>query len=506
MIRRITRHFQAVFDRIRDPLLLVDDHGRILAYNAAAHASLDFGSGDITELRSLERSYAIDATGLAADVAEGQANRTVELLDEAGNRSDAVLDIIDLDVRHRGRALRLVHIRDYTTYRNYERWKDELISMVSHEVKNPLAAMKNSMNLLITQTAGPLSEGQHKLITTSIRNIDRLTRLLDNFLDVSRIGAGDYTAEPRWTAAREFVGTVMTSFKTLFNVHRQELRYTIASDIDRVYIDAPKLEQVLINLLSNATKFTPDGGEITVSIERAGLDALSDDMRLISWREVANLRFIRITVRDTGIGMNEETLSHLFTRYYEGGPAGARRGNHLGLSISKRLVEVLGGTLHVHSELGVGTCVTVTLPEDANTSDIMSRIDTIDRYLSRVVSATGGASFFVLRKRADFEWDVCIDRWPLIARRNPRQPEMDDDVCVWTLGDSIAVAVRSGDADASFDALFGAAAEEQQAWAVHHDGYAIGRTIAPHDGVRTARLLKASLARISDRALAALPA
>ena len=499
MLRKITKHFHTAFDQIRDPLLLVDETGKILSYNAAAHASLDLGNGTVDAVRSLERTYSIEPGQLMTLIHRGASIYGREMVDEAGNASDAVFDVTDLGVKHRGHALKLIHIRDFSSYRNYERWKDELVAMVSHEVKNPLAAMKNSMNLLITQAAGPVTDDQHKLVTTAIRNIDRLTRMLDTFLDVSRIGAGSYVAEPAWVDARKFLGTVTTSFKTLFNVQRQELTYDVSDEVDRIFVDAYKLEQVIINLLTNATKYTPEGGKIEVTIEPAGLDALDPEMRLVSWRELANLRFFRVRVRDTGIGMDAQTLNHLFTRYYDDERNNAR-GSHLGLSISKRLVEVLGGSLVVDSSLGVGTEVSVTLPQDAHTSTVIANIEAANRALSRVTPAVG-ATFFVCRKGSEESWDEHIGRWPATPQVNPNHVPTDSGLAVWTLGEQTAVVLNTGGDNASFEDIFGAADIGRHDWTIHDDGYAVARCRVPQDGVRATQLLRTAIARISDRVL-----
>ncbi|MEJ2721407.1 MAG: histidine kinase dimerization/phospho-acceptor domain-containing protein, partial [bacterium] len=167
--------------------------------------------------------------------------------------------------------------------------------MVAHEIKNPLSAMKSSMNILISQAPGPMNDGQRKLLTVSTRSIDRLTRFLDNVLDVSRVSTGSYVPEPRWVDAREFVSEVMDTFKTLFNVQRHKLDMSISDEVDRIYVDAPKLEQILINLLNNAVKFTHGDGEVHMSVEPASLEALSEDLRIVPWNEFCRLGFVRFS-------------------------------------------------------------------------------------------------------------------------------------------------------------------------------------------------------------------
>jgi signal transduction histidine kinase len=338
MLNTFKKQFQVVFEKLRDPLLLVDAGGHIVDFNPAARAALDIGDSEhIRDVSALDDHFVFDGNQMFALLARARSVFGFRLKDEDGNPSDVVADVIRLEGQRHAGGLVLVHVKDFATIKNYERWKDELISMVAHEIKNPLSAMKNSMNILISQSTGPVTEEQHKLLTTSLRGIDRLTRLLEGFLDVSRIGAGNYTLEPRWINADTFLPDVINSFKTLFNVRHQSLDYRVSEEIDKLYVDAPKLEQVLINLLSNAVKFTPAGGRICASVERANLEALSDDLRILPWRDICDVRFFSLSVSDTGIGMTGDTLGHLFTRWYKNADGGGLRGSHLGLSISKTL-------------------------------------------------------------------------------------------------------------------------------------------------------------------------
>jgi signal transduction histidine kinase len=409
-----------VFERIGDPLLLLDSTGYILDFNPAARKVLDIGESEhITDVVSLEKSFVFDAVEMLALLARSDSVHGVRLRDDEGNPADVAVDVVKVDHRKTTPTVKLVHIKDFSSYKTYERWKDELISMVAHEIKNPLSAMKNSMSILVSQATGPVTEDQNRLLTTSIRGIDRLTRLLDGFLDMSRIGAGKYTLEPRWIRMRDFVPDVVDSFRTLFNVHRQTLEYEISDEVDKVFVDAPKLEQVLINLLSNAVKFTSAGGEITVSVQPASLEAMRDDLRILNWREIADLRFIRVVVRDSGIGMTGETVSNIFTRYYQKGDGGGLKGSHLGLSISRTLTEVQYGSLEIESEPGVGTEATVYLPEDEETVLVLSRISSMERCLARLVDARKDSVFSVIQKPDNAHWADVFEDWPEKPELNP---------------------------------------------------------------------------------------
>jgi signal transduction histidine kinase len=442
-----------------------------------ARATLDFGRRKhIREVVSLERSFVFDSELVLSFLKQPAPVFGHRFKDREGNEVDVVADILTLASRRGRPVLKLIHIKDYTPYQSYEQWKDELISMVAHEIKNPLAAMKNSMSVLISQANEGMTDGQRGLLNVSVRSIDRLTRLLDNVLDVSRISSGSYTPEPGWIDAEEFTSEVLGTFKTLFNVRRQRLEHKVSGEVGRIYVDAPKLEQILINLLNNAIKFTPDGGRVTVSVEPSGLEALGDDLRIQPWNEIAALKFVRFVVKDSGIGMTEDTLAHLFTRHYKR-DAGGVKGSHLGLSISKALVEVQNGKLDFRSELGVGTEAAVSIPADEGTFAILGRLKSIERVLSRVMSLGGAAAFFVLRKDDSRPWGDVLRGCPASPRVNPAiGEEQTGNLFAWALSERLAVCLVVDERDPpSIKDIFGAVRTASRDHAEHRNGYGIDR-------------------------------
>ena len=442
-MNRFSKQFRSSFQRIRDPLLIVDSDGVIHAANPAARDVLDFDEGgNLRDARWIDRRVDFDGASILR-LADGPSEVCGHhLTDPDGNEADMVLDVIDLTDGRGGAGLKLIQVKDYSGYNRYERWKDELVSMAAHEIKNPLAAMRTSMKTLVSQTASAMPEGERNLLAVSIRSIDRLTRLLDNLLDVSRINSGNYTSEPRWVDAGDFAAEVMGAFTALFNVRRQRLKYSVSDDLFRIYVDAPKLEQILINFLNNAMKFTPEGGEVELGVERAGIEVLPDDLRILPWGELGGLAFVRFTVRDTGIGMTGETLSHLFTRYHRDKSLGGGVGSHLGLSISKKLAEVQNGSLEVESELGVGTRVSVSVPSDEQTFTLLSRVRSIDRVLSRLVGLRRGIVLHVVRKDESSSWPEVFDGWPSKPAVNPVVDDEKTGMCyAWALGDRLALVV-----------------------------------------------------------------
>ena len=229
--------------------------------------------------------------------------------------------------------------------RRAERLKDEFSHMVSHELRTPLTTIQEGVSQVAEGILGPTTPEQREFLSIVLSDIERLTRIINDLLDVAKIEAGPLEL------AREHVNIVRLARQEarLFEpaAHAKGLR--MRTDFSRpeieVYIDPDKISQVLANLLENALKFT-DEGEVTLAVQDLG-------------EQVA------CAVRDTGRGIAPDELPRVFQKYYQVSrlPAPGRKGTGLGLPIVKGIVESHGGTIAVTSEPGVGSTFTVVLPK-----------------------------------------------------------------------------------------------------------------------------------------------
>ena len=226
-----------------------------------------------------------------------------------------------------------------------ETLKTDFISNVSHEMKTPLAIIKNSAQLI---EKGNLSEEEK---TACIRDIDvaaaRMSDLVTNILKLNKLENQKITpTKENYDVCRQLCDCILM-YDAILDERELELEVDIE---DRAYVEADEqlMELVWNNLLSNAVKFTPKGGKITVT-------QTSDADK--SGRE-----FVRVTVSDTGCGMNEESLKHIFDRFYQGDTSHATEGNGLGLALAKRVMELMDGGIEVRSREGEGSTFIVTLP------------------------------------------------------------------------------------------------------------------------------------------------
>lgn len=225
------------------------------------------------------------------------------------------------------------------------RLKSEYLANTSHELRTPIATIMGYGHLLSDAVCGPLTPEQKKAIARLMDNARRLLGLVDALLDYSKIEKG----ETRLSTARQHVGPLLDQLRQELAPLEAEkpyrIKYEAESELPPIHTDWGKLKSVLYNLLSNAVKFT-DQGEVKLSVRRAG---------------DGNVAFV---VSDTGIGIPRELIPAIFEKFrqLDGSPARSYEGAGLGLTITKNLVELLGGRIEVESEVGKGSVFTVTLP------------------------------------------------------------------------------------------------------------------------------------------------
>jgi signal transduction histidine kinase len=233
--------------------------------------------------------------------------------------------------------------------RELDRMKDQFVSSVSHELRTPLTSMVGYLELVLEGDAGELNDEQRRFLEVVNRNCDRLNRLVDDILFVARVDAG------RLSLKRERVDVAALARDAVESAGAAAERSGVAIDLvadedphRRLWADPTRLAQMLDNLISNAVKFTPEGGTITVTVaDRAD--------------------GIHLEVEDTGVGIPDDEQSRLFERFFRASTAAVARGTGLGLSIVQSIVQAHDGTIAVQSAEGRGTTFLIDLPAQAPT-------------------------------------------------------------------------------------------------------------------------------------------
>lgn len=245
-----------------------------------------------------------------------------------------------------------------------EKLKSEFISIVSHELRTPLTSIKNSLDILLTGKCGEVTQAGEKFLTMAKRNVTRLSGIINDLLDISKIEAGKMDFHFKPVRLNMVIDYVKSALSGLAKEKSLEVSVEEFGILPEVTADAQRLEQVLTNLLSNAIKFTPEGKQIRIKSELLN----AEDLKYPPCFEDAmkNLKgnYIVVSVEDEGIGIAENELLHAFDKFAQIENSLSRKvgGSGLGLPIAKQLIEAHKGAIWCESVLNKGSKFYFALP------------------------------------------------------------------------------------------------------------------------------------------------
>jgi signal transduction histidine kinase len=227
--------------------------------------------------------------------------------------------------------------------RRLDRLKSDFISTVSHELRTPLSITKLGISLVLNRTTGDINEKQKDVLSDAKNNIDRLARIIDDLLDISKIEAGKVKLERELVNISGLIRQVVSSFEGHLKGKNLELKVNIPEKQIDAHVDLDKITQVFTNLIGNALKFT-DKGYIEISLQEKEEE-------------------IECVVADTGVGISEEDLPRVFGKFEQFGRllGPGEKGTGLGLAITKGIIELHGGKISLESKLGQGSKFTFSL-------------------------------------------------------------------------------------------------------------------------------------------------
>jgi PAS domain S-box-containing protein len=357
-VTRGKAYIENLVENAADLIITTDLDDRILTWNRGAEVLFGYNKDEVigkhlSILLPPERVH--ELAEMRAKVEISGALRDIEV---RSKRKDGVMIYLSLSVSPirdiEGRIIGFLRVaKDITEKKRYERrlkeldkMKSDFVSNVSHELRTPLTAIKGSVDNMLDGLTGSLNEKQVRYLARIKSNTDRLSRLINDLLDLSRIESGRVEVRPTIVPLAALAEEVAEHLRALAAEKMIQIEVQSPDRGLTVWADRDKVTQILMNLIGNAVKFTPQEGKVTVAMEKNGIED------------------VRISVADTGPGILPEETNKIFVKFYQVANIEKQRpkGSGMGLAISKALVEMHGGKIWVESELGRGSTFYFTLP------------------------------------------------------------------------------------------------------------------------------------------------
>ena len=245
-----------------------------------------------------------------------------------------------------------------------ERLKSEFISIVSHELRTPLTAIKNAMDIILSGKAGDMTENIEKFVSMGKRNAIRLSGIINDLLDISKIEAGKMDFKFELIRVEPVIEYVRNNLSEVAGEKNLAIKYIPSGEDVEVYADSNRLEQVLTNLVSNAIKFTPDAGEIEITSKVVNARELQYDNCFEEDIKKLQGNYLQVCVEDHGIGIERKDLNHVFDKFAQIENSLSRKvgGSGLGLPIARQLMESHNGAIWCDSEINKGSRFYFVIP------------------------------------------------------------------------------------------------------------------------------------------------
>lgn len=341
-----------ILGTVDDGILGLDDADRISFVNAAAEKLLGLSEVDVLGRPVCEVLCLGEHDGCPwrTDGVAGSSRIETRFRTADGGHVPVETTIARRRSSEDGPAAAVIAFRDVSDQQKVEQLKRQFVSSVSHELRTPLTSIRGVLELLADGDAGEQSPEAQQLLETAQRGGERLSRLVDDIIDMERLATGDFGVVPEPTRIDRLVVHAIASLERLAATHGVQVQVGALATL--AHCDPDRVEQALVNLIGNAVKFSPRGGVVLVVAEQ-------------------HEREVLVSVRDQGRGIPAGDLPHVFERFHQVSVTDAsdKGGSGLGLTITRSIVERHGGQIWVDSQEGVGSTFFFTLPAAASTTD-----------------------------------------------------------------------------------------------------------------------------------------
>lgn len=377
--------YRTIFENSAAAITLVDDKEQIISWNRYAEELLGMNKEDLY-LKPVQSLYPEGQWERIRTLDIGQKGIQRHLETKMIRKDGGLIDVdVSLSILKNsdGKIMGSIGVTtDITERKRAEKQlkeaietKSQFVSTVSHELRTPLASMKEAISIVADEVAGKLSKDQRHFLGIANRNAERLSRLINQVLDFQKLSANKMKFHIVENNISEAVSEACHTMSLYAKEKQVELSTELNDDLPKAVFDSDGIMQVLTNLISNAIKFTPEKGKVTVSVRHEGED-------------------LAIGVSDTGTGIPKENMHKLFEPFCQIHQAGKEqvKGTGLGLPIVRKIVEAHNGRIDVESEVGKGTTFTVFLPLDGKPAPEVLP-EKLDEFLENtVVSVQAGTN------------------------------------------------------------------------------------------------------------------
>jgi two-component system phosphate regulon sensor histidine kinase PhoR len=330
-----------VLDQITDGVLIADAQGLIQFANPASGRLFQFGSPLGRSIAEVVRNHQLVEAWRRCQQTRQMQSESVEV-----PTRHQFLQLVVIPDKHSSGSLLLA--QDLTRIRRLETVRRDFVSNLSHELRTPLASLKALAETLQEGALDDPPAAQHFVDQIQIE-VDALTQMANELLELSKIESGRFSLEFSPVAAGDLLHSAAQRMQVQAERANLRLRVECAGDLPKVQVDSQRLEQVLVNLIHNAVKFTHPGGEVILQAD------LIPEMEPMQGE-------VRFAVRDTGVGIPADEVSRIFERFYRVDKSRTGSGTGLGLSIAKHIVEAHKGRIWAESVEGKGSTFYFTIP------------------------------------------------------------------------------------------------------------------------------------------------
>ncbi len=353
---------ESIIKSLKDGLIILDENKEIILVNTASTEIIGLteeeligrktenlaGKNEVMNELSLSIS---DPNYVQEGTQSHQKHNFLKVTDEDGRQTFFVKEIVKVFGRGDRRKFLgyIITMKDITSFKESDEAKTKFIAVVSHELKTPLSALKMSLMLLTDDRFGSLTEEQRKIAGSMRQEVQRLVNMVTELLDLSKVERGTVSLNKHFIAPKDLVTYAIAPVESKFEQKKIAFKYKVDNYLPQLCVDAEKISWVLINLLTNAIRYSPAGSRVLLQVQQLN-------------------HYIEFSVTDNGYGIEQENLDKIFNKFVQLKRNGEKNkhGLGLGLAISKEVVEVHGGEIGVESEVGKGSRFFFKIPVETN--------------------------------------------------------------------------------------------------------------------------------------------